>query len=445
MRHLYLAAATMLALGFAGGEASAAAGTLTYVKDGNVFVSPDDGSATAQVTSDGTSSSPYLAASQSASGMIVAVRGGTAFRLSQGGQELAPPLSLPGGAFGGGGGVSPDGRTLAYVTADLCGIIPHACGSTRFLSLVTGAPLSGNGEGMQSPAWAGDAEVIGATGCYGVYRAAPGRGSVEPWISLLEPPWDSLNAPGCVSGAAASADGKRMVIASSSSTASTLILSIMSGLGEMPISKCRQDATGSGLEPHPIWSPNGGAIAWEEPDGIWTETIVDLSGSDEGCAANGDTQRLTIPGASRPSWSTAPFDPRRVDPPAPKAPPATDTTKPVGKITLAGSLRLRALLKGLKVKLTCSESATARAALKVDPKTAKALGLTGRKRAPATIATDSVQCVRGRRALVTLKPKRATARRLARIRRAWKATLSVALTDGAGNVGRTSKRLTVRR
>jgi hypothetical protein len=356
--------------------AGAATGSLTYIKDGNVFVSPADGSAAAQVTSDATLSSPYVAASQSASGMVVAMRGDTAYRLAQSGQQLAPPRTLPGGALGG-GGVSLDGRTLAYVANDLCGIgIPRACTSTRFLSLDTGAVLPGNGTQMQNPVWAGggdfgEAEVVGPAGCFGVYRAAPGRGTLQPWISLLESPWDSLDAPGCVRGASASPDGRRLIVASSSSTDSSLILAIVSGLGETPIARCRQDASGAGHEPHPVWSPNGGAIAWDEPDGIWTEDIVDLGGSDEGCAANGDTQRLAIPGASRPSWSSAPYDPRRIitsDRPEEttrREGPSSDTTKPTANAKVAASVRRRTLLKGLKVRLTCSEAATATVALRV--------------------------------------------------------------------------------
>ena len=67
------------------------------------------------------------------------------------------------------------------------------------------------------------------------------------------------------------------------------------GLGGAIAAQCEQEIPVPGPEPHPVWSPAGDAIAWEEADGIWTETVADLSGTDAGCQANGATARLVDP------------------------------------------------------------------------------------------------------------------------------------------------------
>jgi hypothetical protein len=128
--------------------------------------------------------------------------------------------------------------------------------------------------------------------------------------------------------------------------------------------------------------------------------------------------------------------------PVPPAPKAADTTKPTGKVTVAASQRIRVLPKGLKARLTCSETVTATAMLTVDAKTAKGLKLKGKKGKPVTIGTGTGSCAPGPGTSITVKLRRDNARRIGKLRRRFKATLAVTLADGAGNKTVTAVKLT---
>ena len=130
-------------------------------------------------------------------------------------------------------------------------------------------------------------------------------------------------------------------------------------------------------------------------------------------------------------------------PPDPTTPYA-DTTRPAGTIHVAASPRLRTLLHGLRARLTCSEPASATATVRVGPKTARALGLEGRRGRPVPIASGRTRCAPGRAAHVTVRPRQGVSERLRRARRPLKSRFHLALTDAAGNTGRTWTRVTVR-
>ena len=414
------AAAVPLALlctAFASGDiAMAASGTLTYVKDGNVFVSPAEGGAAAQVTSDGSAAAPYAWGSQSAAGLVVAARGATALRRAQSGQSLGPPLGFA-DEVESGGSVSPDGRALAYVTWKFpCrSILPRACLFTDLTPLVAGTPALGGGEDVKNPVWANDTEVIG-TANGAVRRLRRDRPGDETWI-----PNDLSHTIGPADAAAATADGTRLVIGFSyASTRRVMTLITTPGFGGAATVRCRQ-ALPAGPEFHPVWSPNGSALAWEEANGIWTEDIVDLSGSDAGCAVNAATARLVIPGGRRPQWSSAPYDPRPLpdrdgdvlpdaydtcpDAPASSAdgcppPPRAGATPPPAiqpparpSVRVAGAPRLRrAIRSGLPLTVTCPASCAARVTAGVSAATAKRLRL-GRR--SVNVASGELRSVQG--------------------------------------------------
>ena len=138
---------------------------------------------------------------------------------------------------------------------------------------------------------------------------------------------------------------------------------------------------------------------------------------------------LTLAHASRPPDPTT---------------PSADTTRPTGTIDVAASPRLRTLLQGLTAKLTCSEPASATATLRVGPRTARALGLEGRRGRPVPIAIGHTRCAPGRAAHVTVTPRQDVAERLRRARRRLKSRFHVALTDAAGNTGRSWTRVILR-
>src|SRR5688500_6963023 len=77
--------------------APAAADSLVYLKDGNVFLSQPDGSEEHEVTTDGTESVPYTSVSQADDGTIVVGHGTDIVRLAQNGTELSrfdPPTTI---------------------------------------------------------------------------------------------------------------------------------------------------------------------------------------------------------------------------------------------------------------------------------------------------------------------------------------------------------------
>jgi PKD repeat protein len=90
--------------------------------------------------------------------------------------------------------------------------------------------------------------------------------------------------------------------------------------------------------------------------------------------------------------------------------------------------------RGLKVKVSCESSGSGRATLKVTSRVAKRLKLRSR-----TVAARSVRCTTGRELSVRLRPKRSTARRLARTR-----TLRLRLSVSVKGAGVLQRRVTIR-
>lgn len=95
---------------------AAGASSLVFIKDNNVWLANPDGSGQYQVTTDGTSSDPYMSATQASDGTILAQLGKYSFaRLSRTGKRLAPLFGVPPLGFGPHGPViSPDGSKFAY-------------------------------------------------------------------------------------------------------------------------------------------------------------------------------------------------------------------------------------------------------------------------------------------------------------------------------------------
>jgi hypothetical protein len=95
----------------------------------------------------------------------------------------------------------------------------------------------------------------------------------------------------------------------------------------------------------PSWSPNGTQLAWQEDDGIWVGTPNFAN-----CA--GATASLVIPGGKAPDWGPAAVTPVGGVNPEPIVLPLT--------AKIPKRIGLAALLRGMKVKLTCTCTATAK-------------------------------------------------------------------------------------
>src|SRR6476659_8964621 len=81
-------AAVLAGLCLAIAPAAASADSLVFVKSGNVWLSQPDGSGAYQVTTDGTTSSPYRSPSQADDGTIAAGHGDDIVRMTQNGTVL---------------------------------------------------------------------------------------------------------------------------------------------------------------------------------------------------------------------------------------------------------------------------------------------------------------------------------------------------------------------
>jgi len=171
----------------------------------------------------------------------------------------------------------------------------------------------------------------------------------------------------------------------------------------------------------PTWSPDGGRLAWQEDDGIW---VADF------CAQGS----LVIPGGKAPDWgpadvSSPPSSPGGTGGPGPGGSAGPDVTAPVLGANLARRATRAALLRGLIVRVTCSEACTVSAQLLLDRRTARRLGLAA---ATVTIGRASKRLAGAGSAKLRLRPS-AQARRRLRRGRLGKVTIRVRATDKAGN------------
>ena len=80
--------------------------------------------------------------------------------------------------------------------------------------------------------------------------------------------------------------------------------------GENPPEYCYHRSGPSGRFEGPVFSPDGGSLAWGEADGIWVGPVGDQSQGCQKPAAGAD--KLLIPGGRYPDWSGADVPPARV-------------------------------------------------------------------------------------------------------------------------------------
>lgn len=103
-----LAAAVAVGLAADAADAATAAGSLVFIKGGNVWLARPDGSGQRAITTDGTPGDPYLVPSQTDQGFVVAVRNvqlddgqghgyrqGLVYEMDRHGALLRPPFAPP--------------------------------------------------------------------------------------------------------------------------------------------------------------------------------------------------------------------------------------------------------------------------------------------------------------------------------------------------------------
>ena len=437
---------TLLALLLAlAAAAPAAADSIVYVKDANVWSARPDGSEQHRLTSDGTPQDPYSSPSQADDGTIVAVRGSRFTKLDRQGRLLGKMDSLltksPGGAVGPfDARISPDGRTIASWLGIMGGWYDYAT-NTYYNDPESAVVFQDAGDGhpvgstmfYEEPSWMADSRHVlifdsmnALTPQVRIGEIGADHNHTQGWFH----DYDTIDDSGGwkpLGAAELTRSGNRLAALRAGATLGNgglargldngITIYDVHGFDQAPtLWMCRiYDEQGRELTP-PSWSPNGDALTWSAPDGIWTSPVGDGCGS---LAA-----KLVIPGGREPDWG--PADPAGSGAPAkpdpgPPSGPRTDLPQPAA-VRVAGSIRRRALLRrGLAVRVDCPAACRVSAVARVRGRRvarAKAAG-TGTVRATLRPRRRALGRARTLALAVTVRPDGApatTARRSVRLR-----------------------------
>jgi hypothetical protein len=363
--------------------APAAADSLVYTKDGNVWAARPDGSGQVQITKDGSPQNGYETPSQADDGTILAVRGSRFAKFDRTGRATGTfgsvltdkPAAI--GALGPWDAkISPDGQKVAYWLGILGGWYDYSTGTyysdpesaVVYQSAVDGRQL---GETLfyEEPSWTADSQhlllfdslnggvpqvVVGTVGAshndlQGWFHDRDTFTEPEGWhpigageltrggnrLALLRAPTNSGN------GGAARGSGNRIVVYDVSGF----------GVAPRPLPCGFSDGNGGELGP-PSWSPDGHAVAWAEADGVWVGTIGDPASCD------GWSVKLAVPGGREPDWG--PGDPgagAAAGAPAPQGGANAGTAPQRVRLRARALVRRAALLRrGLPVRVSCASA-----------------------------------------------------------------------------------------
>lgn len=306
-RRLAAAALTGVALIAAGSAApavaQAGAGSLTYVRGGDVFLSAPDGSRAARLTRGGG----YAWPSQADNGTIVAVRrtreGGRTprrlHRLRRDGTPLGPPLEtvrVDDANFVGplAPAVSPDGRVIAYHFFDNGISSDRSRPSVAYTRVDEGTEpgvFAGALGGYLTPSWLADGRVLVFLGAERMAHAGIDTlgGEYTDWFG--DPEVSPLLTDGEVTRA-----GDRLVAVGSAGD--LRFYELAAAPPAEPRFRCAMTGF-RGEVSDPTWSPDGRSLAWEEGDGIHVARIDDL-------ASCGSVDRpLVVRRGQDPDWGPA--------------------------------------------------------------------------------------------------------------------------------------------
>ena len=306
--------------------------------------------------------------------------------------------------------LSPDGTKVAYSFYGYECPVGASCGARTTTGIIPSDRAATSAEFGSSyfhnPSWVTNSRIFNSGG-YGSHINIQDLGA-EPFNWVTDDETD-------LGDAEVTRDGKRLVAVRGYDDSTHIVWYSVSGdvlsggAPPQPESFCKTGEQ-AGFD-QPTWSPDGAALAWTEPDGIWVKRQVDVCGPPQ--------PTLVLPGGSEADWGPASVNPgpRTTTGGVTSGGDSTGGDSAGGGTTLAVKLegaRGKLKLRGRKVKATvtcataCSYSAK----------------LTLRKK---TLARKAGTAKAGRKTTITLKLSRKQARavrKLGKRSRALKLTVS---------------------
>jgi hypothetical protein len=311
-------AAAALSLVLAG---PAAADSIVYEKDANIWIANPDGGGQYQVTTDGTGARPYGWPSQADDGTIVAAQGTDIVRLGQNGQVLSrfdPPATTDSAGQPIDGvpqdvAVSPDGSNVAFSYYQY-GCPPGvACGARTVMlysSSSAATPVSVYGKQYRrNPSWLSDGRILAFGGYLSqVNLDSPGGGDDDDqhWFDDQD-----INSPSTDLGdGELSRQGDRLVTLRNYGQDLHLQIyavsgNLQSGPPPGPPAQACYSGADSSLD-NPTWSPDGRSLAYAVAAGI---EVIPLPNVAPGDCSGAGSSTLVIPGGSSPDWGPAAINP----------------------------------------------------------------------------------------------------------------------------------------
>jgi len=349
LRPVHAAAlAVLLALALA---APAAADSIVFVRDGDVWISTPDGATERRLTVGGGHASPSMADD----GLIVALRGSSFVRLRTDGAPVGVPTTAIGGDWLVAGGpydprVSPDGLKIAYWFTGRrraclpidpnCSFEDREVAAYAYADRTTDPLELGAVRDRRDPSWYGSGRALlfrpgpGSGEAVAVNRVGRGESDNQGWFSYDD--GTELDQGQISRGGdrfAAVAGGNEIHL-----------FGVVDPPPALPVLRCV--IPGSSYA-NPTFSPDGTMLAWEAPDGVHVAgPIPDLRGPVQDCSA---IRERRLGAGAEPYWGPAAVPGATTAAPLPGTPVARRPARAFSALRVARRQRGRAVRVRLRI------------------------------------------------------------------------------------------------
>ena len=347
---------------------AAHADSIVYTKGSDVWVAAGDGSGQRQVTK----GLAYLYPTQSDDGTILARRGRGFDRLDRQGHVLSSFASVAGGPVMGpwNPDLSPDGTKVAYWVGVMSSYFDPSTGihwKTPGSFVIWQDALNGAVLGITNfyeyPSWIDNSRALlwdegGAiTPQVVISGVAQDHNDVVGWFrdSQTKLPDDEPIHP--IGAGELTRNGRSLAVVRGGAwignslahgPGNHIAFYRVNGFDQLPTQlRCWLSGPGGGQFDEISWAPSGAALAWDEPDGIWSTAF-----NADSCPGTMNPH-LTIPGGNDPDWG--PAEPG-VDAPDPASQPLPGPAPQPSPPALAVSAKLSGRV--VKVTVSCPVACT---------------------------------------------------------------------------------------